>query len=155
MRTLLALLFLSLAPGAISAAQAQSLGGLSWMNGCWRVQNAHRSITEIWVSPPANAMMGYAFTLVEGEPAGWEQTRIQMIEGVPHFVAMPGGAPPVAFAMVESGENSVAFENPAHDFPTRLTYRRDGDLLIARASAGEDGVDFRYQRIDCAAAYEP
>jgi hypothetical protein len=159
MRKFLALLILAAVstamPMAAATAQAPGLGDLAWLNGCWRDQNEHRSITEVWVSPPAPVMMGYAFILVEGEATFWEQFRIELVEGVPVFVAMPNGAPAVRFAKVESGANSVRFENPAHDFPKRIVIARDGDMLNARISAGDDGVDFAFRHIDCAQAYEP
>ena len=100
-------------------------------------------------------MMGYAFILVEGDAADWEQSRIELVEGLSVFVAMPNGAPAVRFPMVESGSSSVTFENPAHDFPKRLRFARDGEVMNARISAGDDGIDFAFRRIDCAQAYEP
>lgn len=49
------------------------------------------------------------------------------------------------------GENWVVFENPQHDFPKRIEYRRDGTALKASISGpGDDGkilrIPFDYRR---------
>jgi hypothetical protein len=40
------------------------------------------------------------------------------------------------------------FENPAHDFPTRVAYRRDGDRLVATVSGpgGRDAQSWTFVR---------
>ena len=49
--------------------------------------------------------------------------------------------------------NEAVFENPAHDFPQRVIYKRDGDKLNARIEGTKDGktrgIDFPYTRIAC------
>lgn len=113
-------------------------------------------ITEVWTAPPLPALLGYAYTIGEGETQGWEQTRIEAIDGWPFFVAMPNGAPPVRFRLVEDDTpNVAAFENPDHDFPKRVEYRREGDMLHARVSAGDEGFDITYRRFACEAAQLP
>ena len=46
--------------------------------------------------------------------------------------ASPGGGPVVAFPVKSSGPGEVVFENLKHDFPKRITYRRDGEALVAQ-----------------------
>jgi hypothetical protein len=38
----------------------------------------------------------------------------------------------VAFAAKEASGTRVVFENPDHDFPQRIIYERNGDVLNAR-----------------------
>ena len=54
------------------------------------------------------------------------------------YVASPGGGPTTDFTLTQLGTQRATFENPAHDFPRRLTYWREGNVLHARAE-GEDG----------------
>lgn len=147
------------------AAHAQSLGDFAFMTGCWRTEapaeaESGAQVTEVWTSPPLPAMLGYSYTIGEGEIQAWEQTRIEMIDGWPSFIAMPNGGSPVAFRMVEPGApvtDIVQFANEAHDFPTLVQYRREGEMLIA-SIYGEDGeseISFRYHRIACSAALTP
>lgn len=154
MRRLLFLFTLCFSP----LAHAQMLGELHWLKGCWRAEGGRSLITEVWTAPPMPAMLGYSYTTREGHVRAWEQTRIELIDGVPHFVAMPNGAPPVAFRMRATSEpNHVWFDNPAHDFPQTVEYRREGDRLHAAVSAadGADRIAFAYRRIRCSAALRP
>jgi len=58
------------------------------------------------------------------------------------FIAQPGGRPPVEFSRSDGGEDWVRFENPAHDFPTSIEYRRSGKALKATISGpGENGTE--------------
>src|SRR5690606_41004560 len=107
--------------------------------------------------------VGYAYTQLDGRTEGWEQTRIELVDGVPHLIAMPMGNAPVRFAMTEAGAfaadsrldgDSITFENPAHDFPQRVHYMRVGDRLTAVISRldGADAVEIHYRRIRCSSA---
>src|SRR5688572_33178811 len=82
------------------SAHAEELADLAWLTGCWRTQGDGPVTTEVWTRPPIPALVGYAYTIGEGETQGWEQTRIDMVEGWPSFVAMPNGGPPVRFRLV-------------------------------------------------------
>ena len=56
-------------------------------------------------------------------------------------MAQPQGNPPTAFALQsDSAADEAVFTNPAHDFPTRIGYRRvSNDALLAWIS-GEDAA---------------
>jgi hypothetical protein len=153
MRPLLLLAALLLVP----AASAQTLDDLAWLKGCWRTRDPGPVITEVWTAPPMPALLGYSYTQHDGQTQGWEQMRIEMDQGVPAFIAMPNGAPPVRFGMAERATNSIAFENAAHDFPQRVAYRRDGDTLTATISrlGDDDLITFTYRRIRCAPELRP
>jgi hypothetical protein len=45
----------------------------------------------------------------------------------------------VVAGMVAAGPTEAVFENPGHDFPQRIIYRREGDSLIARIEGEVDG----------------
>jgi hypothetical protein len=162
MRTLILLAALALAP----AAHAQTLDDLTWLKGCWRTQGSATEITEVWSAPPMPALVGYSYTTRDGQIRGWEQTRIEIIEGVPTFVAMPSGDTPVRFQMLpdeqmihleDQPDGSASFVNPEHDFPQRITYVRNGRELTAAISAmdGSNRIAFEYRRISCSAALRP
>ena len=61
---------------------------------------------------------------------------------------MPQGGAPVAFALVRHDTASATFENPAHDYPQRIVYARDGDTLTATISAidGSKPRSWSYRR---------
>ncbi len=100
-----ALLFLFFALPTL--ASAQSLPDLSWLKGCWRLQQGDTVITEVWSAPPMGVMLGYAYTMRGGVLTEWEQTRIQIADGVPTFMAMPGGR---AQTPVRDGGERAAYD---------------------------------------------
>jgi hypothetical protein len=72
------------------------------------------------------------------------------------YEAHPSGQPSATFLSTTVSETSIVFENPEHDFPQRVGYRRDGtDLLQAWIEGQANGktrrVDFSYQRARCGA----
>jgi hypothetical protein len=159
MRTFLFLAVLLLAP----TASAQTLENLHWLRGCWRTSGGQSVITEVWAAPPMPALVGYSYTTRDGQVRGWEQTRIEMIDGAPTFVAMPGGGAAVRFRLADgillddSPEHVAVFENPEHDYPQRLRYVRQGNALTATISRSDGGnpIVFSYRRIRCDRALRP
>jgi hypothetical protein len=66
---------------------------------------------------------------------------------------MPNGrAPATPFAMTSHAEQRAVFENPEHDFPQRIVYERDGDMMAARIEGPIDGrtesMEWRFRRAE-------
>ena len=65
----------------------------------------------------------------------WESTRIERkADGSISFFAQPRGVPAAEFPLVAHGDGMIEFANPAHDYPQRIRYWREGRLLKARIS---------------------
>ena len=107
---------------------------LSWMGGYWLSCDGDREVSETWTDARGGLMAGHAVTL-EGGRASFELSRIAPtsagVPGVAYFAGVEG-APAVVFPAVEVSGTRVVFENAAHDFPRRVIYERDGDVLKAR-----------------------
>ena len=69
-------------------------------------------------------------------------------DGVPVYWASPAAARRSASGWSPRDAASATFENPAHDFPQRIRYRRDGDRMVATISAsdGSNAMSWTYQR---------
>lgn len=111
---------------------------LSWMSGYWLSCEDGREASETWTDARGGLMLGLGASLREGE-ASFEWMRIAPTEHGIAFVAQPGGAPETVFPAVEAGPGRAVFESPAHDFPQRVSYVRDGDGLIATIEGPMDG----------------
>jgi len=115
---------------------------LDWMVGHWCMEKQGTTTEELWLRPAGDVMVGLGRTRTPAETTGFEYLRIVEENGVQSFVAQPGGKPATRFAQTGSGTDWVRFENPEHDFPQRIEYRRDGGKLQATASGpGEAGTD--------------
>jgi len=131
-RSLLAA-FLLVPALAFAQATPARVGALEWMSGTWMQKAEGReTVTESWVGPGNGLMVAVNLTTWPNGRKSFEFLRIaETAEGFSYF-ASPGGKPPVEFKLKETAERRVVFENAAHDFPQRVLYWRDGEILVAR-----------------------
>lgn len=100
-------------------------------------------------------MLGISRTVANGKTVEFEFTQIrQEASGEIFFIAKPSGQPEATFKMIKGSANEVVFENPQHDFPQRVIYRRQGDdRLLGRiegvGKGKEKSVDFPMTRARC------
>lgn len=121
---------------ALSAqAPAPEVEDLGWLSGAWVARDGDTWTEEWWTPPRGGIMIGAGFS-GRGDKAGaFEHMRIMADEsGTVAFYGMPGGAPAVRFPLVRGGKGEAVFENPAHDHPQRISYRLDGQALVATVS---------------------
>lgn len=134
---------------AQASPPAASIDNLAWMSGTWFYAHSGRWAEEHWSQPEGGAMLGYSRTGRGDALREWEFIRIAPdADGTLAYFAQPGGRPPVAFRLVARDGTSAIFENPAHDFPQRIRYARDGDAMTATISAldGSNAMSWRYRR---------
>jgi hypothetical protein len=121
---------------AQSAPEAR-VGDLAWMSGRW--QTADGATEEDWTAPRAGIMLGVGRTVRDGVLREYEFLRLQDgADGVPIYWGSPNGVTPVGFRLTAAGPSSATFDNPGHDYPQRIRYRRDGEALVATISAIDD-----------------
>jgi len=115
---------------------------LDWIAGHWCAELGETTAEEIWLRPHGGIAVGLGRTRTSDRTTGFEYIRIAEQDGVQSFIAQPGGRPPTSFKRTAGGERWVRFENPDHDFPQRIEYRRDGDALHAEvAGPGDNGEE--------------
>jgi hypothetical protein len=134
---------------AVSAAKAPSALDFTWLSGHWCLQTRDGLIEEHWLTPSGNLVIGLGRTVKDGKTVSFEFTRIEVRDGAVDFIALPGGKQETAFRLTASGADWARFENPQHDFPRRVEYRRNGAGLHAEI-AGPDGgrevvIPFEYR----------
>lgn len=124
---------------------------LDWLAGHWCGGDGERQIDEVWLPEAGGVLVGMSRTAKGEKNESFEFMRIVSDGESANFHVQPNGAPPTVFAMTEQGEGRIRFENPAHDFPNRIEYRREGAALHAWiAGPGRDGkelrIPFEYRR---------
>lgn len=149
----------------VIAAAAMVLGGwgagptariaeVAWLAGCWEQASGAGLVEEQWTRPRAGLMLGSGRTVRGDTLIEYEQTRIFERGGRLVYGANPSGQAPAEFESIALSDSAVTFENPAHDFPQRVSYRRRGaDSLVGRVEGVRGGklrgVDFPYARVAC------
>ena len=119
-----------------------------WMAGAWGHEDKEGWADEYWTPPRGDMMIGSSRSGKDEKLNFWEQMRIQKEDdGGVVFWAVSGDQKPVRFVATVSGENTIVFENPAHDYPQRIHYWREGEELKAEISLidGSKVVQFRFR----------
>ena len=136
---------------SMAASADTKPANLDWFIGHWCSDRQGEFIEEQWLSARGDLMLGLSRTIKGAKTASFEFLRIEWTGGVASYIAQPQGGPPVAFKLTASGADWARFENPAHDFPKRVEYRRTKQGLYAEiAGPGEGGkemvIPFDYLR---------
>ena len=136
------------------APTTNAVARLGWIAGCWERTNGPTIVEEQWMRPRGGTMLGMGRTTRRDTVVEFEQIRIFERAGKLVYAATPSGQAPAEFEAATSSDTLVTFENPAHDFPQRIIYRRRGaDSLVARIEGTRNGqqrgTDFPYRRRVC------
>lgn len=131
---------IGLAASLVAASPAAKVDDLAWLAGNWSVAADGRSTEESWTEeswtdPRGGTMLGHSRSGRGNRLDLFEFLRLEAgADGVPVYLAQPGGGAPVAFRLVQRTATSAIFENPAHDYPQRIAYVRDREQLTATIS---------------------
>lgn len=145
-----AVLFAAAVLSGCASASAQTGGALDWLSGYWLSCDDGVETAENWIGAERGVLLGT--NLTRGRSVSYEFLRIapNATGGLSYYSMPEGRSPPTEFAMVSQDGQRAVFENPAHDFPQRIIYAREGDALHARIEdmSGREGVDWRFRRAD-------
>jgi hypothetical protein len=154
-------LALALIVAAVPAAAQQPerpLAALAFMAGCWRGDaGVDRSIEEQWTAADSDVMLATTRYLDDNtaRTRGWEFSRIVADSAGIVLLPAPMGNAQGRFRMRPGAAGQASFEDPAHDFPKRIIYRRvDGRTLVVQIDGGEgdrEAMELRLERVRCPA----
>lgn len=134
------------------STQTTTIADLSWIAGDWQTApGGRRQIEEHWTSVAGGSMMGLSRTVAGDKTVEFEYLRIeQRADGI-YYVAHPKArCPGTDFKLTRSSATEAVFENPQHDFPKRIIYRKTSDdALTATVDAGEGSkaIIFSFRRM--------
>ena len=131
------------------------IADLAFMAGCWRgLTRSGTTIEEFYSAPSSNMIVGTTRYLRDGRTVDFEFTRIDQTDSGVVITPHPKGARSASFAPVTVERDRVVWENPTHDYPQRILYRRvAGDTLVARIEgrtpSGDRAAEWRMARVAC------
>lgn len=123
----------------LTSFQTPTIADLSWIAGDWQTAPGGRSqIEEHWTAAAGESMMGVSRTIAGDKTVEFEYLRIeQRADGI-YYVAHPKArCPGTDFKLTRASTTEAVFENPQHDFPKRIIYRKIDGGLTASIDAGE------------------
>jgi len=144
-----------LAVAASAEEQIPTLDDLAWIAGCWEGGGIGAAYQEHWMGPDGLTMIGMSRTVSEDSTIAFEFLRIhQELDGSIYYTSIPSGQKQASFKLVKCDDGHVVFENPNHDFPQRIIYKRgkDGALMASIEGTSKGAlkqVDFPMRRGKC------
>lgn len=128
---------------------APRVDDLAWMSGRWEASGNGRWTEENWSTPRGGMMIGYSRSSRANVGNDFEFLRLAPgPDGTPTYYAQPNGGPPVPFRLVSLNGQEATFENPDHDYPQRIRYRRFGRSMAAIISSidGSGEMSWNFSR---------
>ena len=130
--------------------QGPTVDQLAWLTGCWTMTRGEMITEEQWLKPLGGTLMGISRTVTGGRTVEHEFLQIRDVNGKLSYVAKPSGQAEATFPLKTFSDSELIFENPAHDFPQRILYRRTAGGVTARIEGTRNGqtrgMDFPYSR---------
>ena len=132
-----------------AAGPASKISELAWLSGDWQTAPGGRAlIEEHWTVPAGGTMIGMGRTVAGEKTAEFEFLRIEQRGNDLYYVANPNAnCPQTDFKLTRLTGQAAIFENPGHDYPKRVMYRKNSDgSLVASidAGAGTNSQSFSY-----------
>ena len=137
---------------ALIFTSAPTLADISWISGDWQTEpGGRRQIEEHWTKVAGESMLGMSRTVAGDKTVEFEYLRIeQRADGI-YYVAHPKArCPGTDFKLTRATATEAVFENPQHDFPKRIIYRKTADDALTASIDGGEGtksLSFAYRRV--------
>ena len=122
---------------------------LQWLAGEWNRTNARpgRSGLEKWVINSATEMQGWGITMKEKDTLLVEKAKLLVKDNDIYYVAdVPENKEPVFFKLTSISEDGFVCENPLHDFPKIISYKREQGKLKATISGNGKSFDYLFEK---------
>jgi hypothetical protein len=142
-----ALLIVTALVGPVSS-QDSPVNLPGWLTGLWIIDSGGSRVEEHWTSAVGGLMLGVSRTIKNDRVVAFEFLRIERRGDFLVYIAQPQGNPPTEFKLSSATADQLVFENPQHDFPKKILYRRnkDGSVTAEVSGDGEKKISFPYKR---------
>lgn len=114
-----------------------------WFLGRWENNSKEGNMSEIWTKENDSTFHGESYFVIGKDTVFAESVRLWQKENqLIYEVSVKGqnDEKPIDFALTSSSDKQLVFENPKHDFPSKITYNKiTNDSLVAEISGMKDG----------------
>jgi hypothetical protein len=128
------------------SSKVNLLDTATWFIGTWQNQTSEGLFTEQWSQKNDSVYSAISTVVVNHQDTVFfesillEQKKSELFYTV--SVKDQNKELPVSFKLVNTTVNQLVFENPTHDFPTRITYLKiSEDSIVASISGLIDGKE--------------
>jgi Domain of unknown function (DUF6265) len=134
---------------ALAVRPPYKIADLAWIAGSWRTASGQPpQIEEHWTQPAGGTMLGMGRAVAGDRTVEFEYLRLEERNGEIYYVAYPNAkCPGTDFKLTRLSPQEAVFENPAHDFPKRVIYRKGANGSLTASIDGGEGakaIKFEY-----------
>jgi hypothetical protein len=125
------------------SVSAQKSEQMKWVAGIWKISSGNNSIVEQWTITNDSMLTGKSFFVKDGKDSiQQESLELSFRNGNWNYISTVAGQnnnQPVYFKIIFLKGAEFIAENPAHDFPQRIAYRRIKNQLFASIEGRNNG----------------
>ena len=116
---------------------------MEWLVGNWEQKLPDGIVSENWTKENDSTYTGKSYFIKEKDTVHLESIVLTQKNETLLYIPTVNGQnndEPVTFTMTSDAENTFSFENPAHDYPKKITYKKvNSTSLIATISGIQQG----------------
>ena len=112
---------------------------LAFLSGAWTAKQGKAEVEEFWTPLRAGSLLGSNRTVAGDRTVAFEHLRIVERKTGVFYCSQPNGAKATEFKLTKSGPGEAIFENPEHDFPTKIAYVKRADGVVVATISGMQG----------------
>jgi Domain of unknown function (DUF6265) len=122
---------------------SQKTEAVKWMTGTWKINAGAGTIVEEWKIANDSTLSGKSYFVKNGTDTIPQETiELSFRNGDWYYIPTvknQNNAQPVSFKIILLKGTEFISENPAHDFPQRIAYRRIKNQLFASIEGKRNG----------------
>jgi hypothetical protein len=126
-----------------NSAYSQKSEALNWLTGTWTIQTKQGKIIEKWKILNDSTLVGKSLLVKAANDSALQETlELSLRKGQWSYISTVQGQnnnQPVAFPLIFIKGTEFISENPTHDFPQRISYRRINNQLFASIEGKKNG----------------
>lgn len=122
-----------------SAAQTNSLSDARWLLGRWENQTQRGKMVEEWSKLNDSTFAGRSYMITATDSISLESILLKKEGNDLYYIPTVKGQnndQPVKFKLTSSNTTTLVFENPAHDFPQKISYTLEAEKSLMAEISG-------------------
>lgn len=129
--------------GCQKASQKNLLTNTDWLIGTWENKSPEGHFAELWNKTDSGTLIGKSYFIVNKDTLFSESIELAQKDDAVYYSATVKGQnnnQPVAFKLTSNKPGELVFENPKHDYPQKIVYKKvNDDSLVAIISGNQQG----------------
>ena len=116
----------------------------NWLLGEWEKTDSLGVLKEIWTSFDDSTFVGQSYYIINKKDTVHNE-QIELMQDKNHLIYTAtikgeNNDEPIPFQMTKDEDSLIVFENPKHDYPTKIEYKlMKNSSIIAKVSGKQNG----------------